>query len=54
MPKTWVKPRAERVVAGLQGLLLQIGEAEIVAHETDEPNTFVDHLDSEALAGEDG
>jgi hypothetical protein len=47
-------PWAERVVRGLQGFLLQIDEAEIVAHETDDPNTVVDLLDAEALTGEHG
>ena len=45
------QPQAERVVEGLQGFLLQIDEAGIVAHEADEPNAFVDFLDSEAPAG---
>jgi hypothetical protein len=34
--------------------LLQIDEAEIVAHEADEPNTLVDFFDSQTLAGENG
>jgi hypothetical protein len=37
----------------LQGFLLQIDEALIVAHEAYEPNTLVDLFDSESLAGED-
>src|SRR5271166_3259239 len=48
------QPRAERVVEGLQGLLLEVDEAEIVAHEADDPNAFVDFFDSGALAGKDG
>jgi hypothetical protein len=43
-----------RVVEGLQSFLLQIDEAEIVAHRADEPNTIVDFLDSETLSGEHG
>jgi hypothetical protein len=31
-----------------------LDEAEIVAHEADDPNAFVDFFDSEALAGKDG
>ena len=46
--------RAERVVEGLQGLLLQVDETKIVAHEADDPNAFVDFFDSQALAGKDG
>src|SRR5215213_4093998 len=46
--------RAERVVEGLQGPLLQIEVAKIVAAEADEPYAFVDFLDTEALAGEHG
>jgi hypothetical protein len=42
------------VVEWLQGFLLQIDEAEIVAHEADDPNAFVDLLDAEPLAGKDG
>ena len=38
----------------MQGFLLQIDEAEIVAHEADDPNAVVDLLDAEALAGKDG
>jgi hypothetical protein len=38
----------------LQSFLLQTDEAEIVAHEADDPNAFVDFFDSEALAGKDG
>jgi hypothetical protein len=32
--------------------LLRIDEAEIVAHEADDPNAVVDFSDSEALTGE--
>ena len=39
---------AERVVEGLQGFLLQIDEAEIVAHEADEPNAIVDLFDAQS------
>jgi hypothetical protein len=38
----------------LQGFLLQIDEAEIVAHEADDPNAVVDLLDAEPLTGKDG
>jgi uncharacterized protein YbbK (DUF523 family) len=37
----------------LQGLLLQVDEAEIVAHEADDPNAFVDFFDSQVLASKD-
>ena len=43
--------RAEWVVEGLQGLLLQVEVSEIVMHEADEPNAVVDFLDAELLAG---
>ena len=46
------QPRAERVVEGLQGSLLQVEVAEIVVHEADEPNALVNLLDSEPLAGQ--
>src|SRR5579883_685232 len=48
-----LQPWAERVVYGLQGFLLQIDEAEIVAHEADDPNSFVDFFYAETLAGQD-
>jgi len=38
----------------LQGLLLEIEIAEIVVHETDEPDALVDFLDAELLAGQNG
>jgi hypothetical protein len=38
----------------LQGPLLQVDEAEIVAHEADDPSAVVDLRDAEALSGEDG
>jgi hypothetical protein len=38
----------------LQGYLLQIDEAEIVAHKADEPNAFVGFFDSQALTGKNG
>ena len=44
--------RAEWVVEGLQGLLLQVEVSEIVMHEADEPNAVVDFLDAELLAGQ--
>jgi hypothetical protein len=43
----------ERVVEGLQGLLLQIDIAEIVVHKADQPNAIVDLLDAKGLASED-
>ena len=46
--------RAEWVVEGLQGLLLQVEVSEIVMHEADEPNAVVDFLDAELLAGQHG
>jgi hypothetical protein len=39
---------------GLQGFLLQIDEAEIVAHKADVPNAFVHFFDSQALTGKNG
>src|SRR5580692_3924189 len=42
--------RAERVVEGLQGLLLQVEVSQIVMHEADEPNALVDFLDAKLLA----
>ena len=48
-----LQPRAERVVEGLQGFLLQVEVSEIVLHEGDESNTVVDLLDADGLAGED-
>ena len=38
----------------MQGFLLQIDEAKIIAHEADEPNAVVDFLDPQALTGQDG
>jgi hypothetical protein len=38
--------RAERVVERLQSFLLQVEISEIIVHEGDEPNAFVDFLDS--------
>ena len=35
---------------GCKVFLLQVDEAEIVAHEADDPNAFVDFFDSQALA----
>jgi hypothetical protein len=43
----------ERVVEGLQGLLLEIDIAEIVVHKADQPNAIVDLLDAKGLASED-
>jgi hypothetical protein len=37
----------------LQGFLLQLDVAESVVAEADEPNTLVDFLDAEFLAGAD-
>ena len=45
------QPRAERVVEGLQGFLLQVEVSKIIMHEADEPNAFVDLLDAEFLTG---
>ena len=42
-------PRAERIVEGLQGLLLQVDIAQIIIHEADEPNALVDLLDAKRL-----
>ena len=36
--------RAEWVIEGLQGLLLQVEISEIVVHEADEPDPLVDFL----------
>jgi hypothetical protein len=38
----------------LQGFLLQIDKTEVVAHEADDPNPFVNLFDSQTLAGGDG
>jgi hypothetical protein len=38
---------------GVARFLLQIDEAEIVAHEADDPNAFIDFFDSQALTRED-
>jgi hypothetical protein len=38
----------------LQGFLLQIEVAEIIVHEAGEPNSGVDFLDAELLAGQHG
>ncbi len=39
---------------GCRGCLLRIDEAEIAAHESDDPNAFVDVFDCGPLAGKDG
>ena len=39
---------------GCKVFCVPVDKAEIVAHEADDPNTLVDLLDAEALAGEDG
>jgi hypothetical protein len=39
-------PRAEGIVEGLQGLLLQVDIAKIIIHEADEPNALVDLLEA--------
>ena len=46
--------RAEWVIEGLQGLLLQVEVSQIVVHEADEPNALVDFLDAELLSGQHG
>ena len=38
----------------MQGFLLQVEIAEIIAHEAYQPNAFVDLFDAESLAGEHG
>src|SRR5215472_13678280 len=48
------RDRAEWVVEGLQGLLLQVEISEIVMHEADEPDPLVDFLDAELLARQHG
>jgi hypothetical protein len=45
---------AERVVERLQGPLLELDVAEIVAHEADEPNVVIDLLNAKRLTGERG
>jgi hypothetical protein len=47
-------PGTKRVIEGLQGPLLQIDVAEIIIHETNEPNAIVDLLDAERLTFERG
>ena len=49
-----LQPRAERVVEGLQGFLLQVDISQVVVHEGDEPDAVIDLLDAEALSGEHG
>lgn len=48
------QPRAERVVDGLQGPLLQVDISQFIVHEGDEPNAVVDFSDSEAPPGKHG
>jgi hypothetical protein len=38
----------------LQCLLFQVDESQIVVHEADDPDAFVDFLDTDALTGEHG
>jgi len=47
-----VTTRAERVVEGLQALLLQVEISKIIVHEAGEPNAAVDFLDAEFLPGQ--
>ena len=47
-------PWTKRVIEGLQGPLLQVDVAEIIIHETNEPNAIVDLLDAERLTFEHG
>jgi hypothetical protein len=49
-----LQSRAERIIDGLQGPLLQVDIAEIIVHEGDEPNAVVDLLDAEFLTGQHG
>src|SRR5262249_46878251 len=44
-------PRAERIVEGLQGLLLQVDIAQVIIHEADKPNALVDLLEAKRLTG---
>ena len=44
--------RAEWVVEGLQGLLLEVEVSEIVVHEADEPNAVIDLFDSKLLTSQ--
>ncbi len=53
-PKPWVTTPAERVVAELQGSPLEGDVAEIVVHEADQPDAFIDLLNAELLADEYG
>jgi len=46
-----LQPWAEWVAEGLQGPLLQVDVAEVIIHETDEPNALVDLLDAQRLTG---
>jgi len=46
--KTWVQ-RAPNGCPGVAGFLLQVDVAEIVLHEADDPDAFVDFLDADAL-----
>ena len=40
-----MQPRAERVVEGLQGFLLQVEISEIIVHEADEPNALANAME---------
>ena len=42
----------EGVLQGLQGFFLQINIAQIVIHKTDQPDSVVDFLNADGLAGE--
>lgn len=45
---------SERVVDCLQGSLFEVNVSEVIVHEGDEPDSFVDFFDSDPLTGEHG
>ena len=45
---------SERVVDCLQGPLLEVNVSEVIVHESDEPDSVIDFLDSNALPREHG
>lgn len=44
--------RSERVVEGLQSLFLQVGIAEVLMDQADEPGAIIDFLDADGLTGQ--
>ena len=44
--------RSERVIQGLQCLLFQVDKTQVVVHEADDPDAFLDLFDAKFLTGE--